>query len=82
VLACERAKAGLLVVDEVGGTALTTAIRGNHSGIATLLLHLGADPNDVYTDEKVSQSVKYPPPLPFFLPFSDNYDINTAITLL
>ena len=48
-----EAKAGLMVVDELGGTALTTAIRGNHSSIAALLLNLGANPNDVYISNEV-----------------------------
>ena len=49
-----EARAGLQVVDELGGTPLTTAIRGNQSDIASLLLHLGANPNDNYTNSEVT----------------------------
>ena len=47
------AREGLALLDEQGGSALTTAIRGNHSDIALLLLRLGADPNAEYTDSSV-----------------------------
>lgn len=44
------ARAGLTVKDEFGGTALTTAMKGNNSEMASLMLLLGASPNESYRD--------------------------------
>jgi hypothetical protein len=51
------AREGLALVDEQGGSALTTALKGNHSHIAALLLRLGANPNDQYKDSEVGEVV-------------------------
>lgn len=42
------------VVDDEGMTPLLNAIKGNFAAIAMYLVEHGANPNDVFTDEKVN----------------------------
>lgn len=47
------------MLDERGGSALTTALRGNHSEVARLLLELGADPNQSFLDSQVRDAAMW-----------------------
>ena len=52
-LLSQEAKDGLKIQDENGHSALITALRGNHTSIALLLLDLGANPNESFLDDDV-----------------------------
>lgn len=47
-----EAKADVRVTDDEDMTPLLSAIKGNYAAVATYLVQNGADPNDVYIDEK------------------------------
>ena len=49
---CVDAGADITVKDEDGSTALLMAVKGNHAAIAKFLIENGANPNDIFIDEK------------------------------